>query len=180
MIMIDLELISDSDHLLDILISMENVLDGLDVYSFANWLTGEVVDGPVVRRYWTTFSLRYPYNKMPDPRAALRLLKHGVEVEYNREKRQDGKGGETAKQSDWLITISIPRRLLDQDQENDLKIYADEVNPDDVTTAKDSGLDNESQYKSDEQNPDEPSPEDMPPAAPGAPPEDPNAKPPPR
>lgn len=177
---IDLTRINDSEHLISILIQMENVLDGLDVYSFANWFTGEVIDGPVVRRYWTTFSLRYPYNKMPDPRAALRLLKHGVEVEYNREKRQDGKGGETEKQSDWIIVISIPRRLLDQDQENDLKIYADEVNPDDVTTAKDSGLDNESQYKSDEQDPNNLPPDGGAPPPDAPPPPDPNAKPPPR
>jgi hypothetical protein len=169
---IDLERINDSDHLLDTLISCENVLDSLDAYCFTNVFSGEVVGGPIVRPYWTTIMLLYPYNKMPDPRFALRLLKHGIQVEYARMKRETP-DGETKTQSDWLVTISFPKRLLDSNEENDLKVYADDVNPDDVTTAKDAGLDNESQYKADEQDPN---------AAPNAAPPDeetPNQQPPP-
>jgi hypothetical protein len=160
---IDLEKIADSDHLLDILISAESVLDDMDCYVFRNFFAGEVVAGPIVHPYWTTIKLLYPYNRMPDPRVALRLLKHGIQVEFDRMKRETLEG-ESKTQSDWLVTISFPRRLLDNNEENDLKVYADDVNPDDVTTAKDAGLDNESQYKTDEQAP--------------QPPEDPNAPPP--
>jgi hypothetical protein len=163
---IDLEKLEDSSHLLDILLSVENVLDSLDVYCYESWISGQVVGGPIVRRHWVTISLLYPHDKMPDPRAALRLLKHGVQVEFNSVKReQPGKPGhpdaEPDHDTDWLIKITVPRRLLDQMEGADLEMYDDEVNPDDVTAAKDIGLDDESQYQSDEQLPADGSP--MPP-----------------
>lgn len=157
---IDIEKLEDSNYLLDILIQMENVLDSLDMYVYRNWYDGAVVEGPVVRRHWVSFSLLYPHHKMPDPRAALRLLKHGVQVEFNSVKReQSGEPGhadyEPDKDTDWLVKITIPRRLLDQIEGVDLEDYDDEVNPDDVEAAKDIGLDDESQFQTDEQLPDQ-------------------------
>src|SRR5882672_7844492 len=112
---LDLEKLEDSEYLLDVLLGAENVLDSLDVYVYRHWLEGEVIEGPIVRRHWVTFTLLYPYHKMPDPRAALRLLKHGVQVEFNSVKReQAGKPGhleaEPAHDTDWLVKITIPRR----------------------------------------------------------------------
>ena len=158
---IDLEKLEDSTYLLDILIQCENVLDSLDCYVYRNWYDGVIVEGPIVRRHWVSFSLRYPHRKMPDPRAALRLLKHGVQVEFNSVKQQQPgkpghKDGEPDKDTDWLVKITVPRRLLDQIEGADLETYDDEVNPDDVEAAKDIGLDDESQYQSDEQLPDDP------------------------
>lgn len=182
---IDLEKLEDSDYLLDILIQLENILDATDCYVYRNWILGEVVEGPIVRRHWVSFSLRYPHHKMPDPRAALRLLKHGVQVEFNTVKQaKEGKPGhpdeEPTKGSDWLVRITVPRRLLDQMDGADLESYDDEVNPDDVEAAQDMGLDDESQYQTDEQLPDEamqppsqpggaPSPPPPPQGAPNAP-----------
>lgn len=157
---IDLEKLEDSTHLLDILVGLENILDSLDIYVFSNWVDGDVVEGPIVRRHWVTFSLLYPYHKMPDPRAALRLLKHGVQVEFDKVKQEEdatpiAKAQEPAQPSNWIVRITVPRRLLDTAEEVDLDIYDDEVNPEDVTAAKDVGLDNESQYQADEQLPPE-------------------------
>jgi hypothetical protein len=157
---IDIDKLEDSEYLLDILIQMENVLDSLDMYVYRNWYDGSIVEGPIVRRHWVSLSLLYPHRKMPDPRAALRLLKHGVQVEFNSMKRaQPGKpghhDGEPDKGTDWLVKITIPRRLLDQMEGADLETYDDEVNPDDVEAAKDIGLDDESQYQTDEQVPDD-------------------------
>jgi hypothetical protein len=90
MMPLDLERIQDSPHLLDLLIQMEDVLDSLDVYVFKNWYLGEIVEGPTVRRYWLDFTLKYAYDKMPDPKAALRLLKHDVRVDFWKAKLADG------------------------------------------------------------------------------------------
>lgn len=155
---IDLDKINDSKYLLDILIQLENVLDSNDCYVFKNWFDGEVVRGPIVKRHWVSFSLRYPHHKMPDPKAALRLLKIGVQCEYERMK-QEVAGNVTAPehepdhQTDWMVTITVPRRLLDQTEEADLETYEDDVNPDDVEAAQDIGLDDESSYQEAEQNP---------------------------
>jgi hypothetical protein len=171
--MIDLEKLDDSNHLLDILIQTENILDALDAYVYRHWLDGEVVEGPIVSRYWVKISLLYPYDKMPDPRAALRLLKHGIQVEFDRMQREGappvpGQEHEKAKPEEWLVRLSFPRRLLDQNEEVDLEVYDDEVNPDDVEDAQDTGLDDESSLHADEQlpadgaapDPNQPTPQD--------------------
>jgi hypothetical protein len=155
---IDLEKLQDSTHLLDMLLQCENVLDSMDCYVYQNWIDGEVIEGPIVRRHWITIGLLYPFNKMPDPRAALRLLKHGVQVEFDQIKREEtghpGQPNETPKDpTDWFVTLTFPRRLLDQIDGVDMEIYDDEVDPDDVTAAKDIGLDDETPNKADEQLP---------------------------
>lgn len=160
---LDIERIKDSPHLLDLLIQMEDVLDSLDIYVFKNWVNGEVVDGPRVRRYWLSFTLRYDYTSMPDPQAVRRLVKHGIKVEYDR--NQDDQN-----QQHWLVTIRIPRRLIGQMSAAELGYYDeidDDVDIDDVEDAKDDGVtdetgfiepddgDTEGDNESDEDTPDE-------------------------
>ncbi len=104
----DLEKIQDSPHLIDILIQMEDVLDSLDIYVFKNWSRGIIAEGPVIRRYWLDFTLRYDFDKMPDPKAALRLLKHGLRVDFWKGKLQNG---------EYVDYKDAP---ADSDQSNDL------------------------------------------------------------
>ena len=152
---IDLEKLQDSPNLLDILIQMEDVLDSMDIYVFKNWLEGEVVDGPVVRRYWLDFALKYAPDRMPDPRGALRLLKHGLRVDITRAKeegenltvltKQEGEADPDAETEHdiWLVKISIPRRLVVQMNAADHDFYDEEIDSDDVEDAQDDGLDDE-------------------------------------
>jgi hypothetical protein len=160
---IDFELLQDSPHLLDILVQMEDVLDSMDVYVFKNWLKGEVAEGPVVRRYWLDMTLRYKADEMPDPRADLRLLKHGVRVDFEKakydandgqiaesEEADVGEGEEDNSNAVWLVRISIPRRLVVQMNDAQHDFYDEEVDIDQVEDAKDDGLDDESAYKDDE------------------------------
>ena len=172
---VDLEKIEDSSKLLDLLVSMEDILDSSDLYCFFGWAAGEIIKGPIVRRHWVSMSLLYPYRKMPDPRASLRLLKIGVKVDFAKINREpSGANGTTAKEIQenntfWMITLTFPRHLLDI-AADDLDIYDDEIDADDVESAEDSGLDTESAYQSDEQGGGEdmaPSPEDGPNAPPG-------------
>lgn len=170
--MIDLDKISDSPHLLDILLQMEDVLDSLDIYVFKNWYRGEVVEGPKVRRFWLDFTLKYDFDRMPDPKAALRLMKHGARVDFWKAKYgTDGEFVDSAvsesemeehaadekKTSEdfWLVRISIPRRLVAQMSAEEMDFYDEEVDIDDVEDAKDSGIDDESAYFNDEQGGDD-------------------------
>lgn len=161
---LDIELLHDSPHLLTLLVGVENILDELDVYVFENWIDGEIVDGPRVRRFWIDITLQYPYRKMPDPRAALRLLKHGVRVDF-RKAKIDGKSLEESASNDqetseektssdnkvWLITVSVPRRLMADLSNEEFDFYDDEVDMEDAEEAKDTGIDDESAYHADEQ-----------------------------
>jgi hypothetical protein len=153
---IDLEQLEDSPHLLDLLIKMEDVLDSLDVYVFSNWFDGEIVEGPKVRRYWLDMTLLFPKEKMPDPRAGLRLLKHGVRVDFQKAAQEEGGEyreisgieGKTNKDGNrevWLVRISVPRRLIAEISAGELDFYEDELDDvEDVQDAQDTGMNDES------------------------------------
>ena len=49
--------ISKSTGLTDILIEFERVLDELGLYTYQNWIEGEIVEGPHLSRYWIELSL---------------------------------------------------------------------------------------------------------------------------
>lgn len=154
---IDLEEINESPHLLDILIQMENILDSMDIYVFRNWLKGEIVEGPVVRRHWLDFTLQYQRDEMPDPQGAKRLMKHGVRVDYQKARR--GEDGDDTPEEDvdpkdllWLLRISIPRRLVVQIDAAEHDFYDDEVNVDHIEDAKDDGVDEETAFDTEQQD----------------------------
>jgi hypothetical protein len=148
---IDFEKLEDSPQLLDYLLACEDVMDSYDVYCFKNWYSGVVVEGPIVRRHWVAMHLLYPHETMPDPRGALRLIKHGVTVTFEKAMQQAADGG--ADVPHWMIKMEFPRRLLGQMNAAELDFYEDDVDVDDVEDAQDSGLTDESGYVADAQNP---------------------------
>jgi len=178
---LDIEKFEASPHLLDLLVQMEDVLDSLDLYVYRNWLEGEIVEGPLVQRHWLSMSLLYPYHRMPDPRAAYRLFKHGVRVKFSHMHRAasskdraeeevnasglaspvpggEAKKGKGEKKDDgyWLVKLQFPRRLIGQVESAamDLDAYEDEVDAEDVEDARDSGVNDESGYVDQEQQAD--------------------------
>jgi hypothetical protein len=155
---IDLEKIQDSEHILEILLQCEDILDSLDIYVYKNWFKGEIISGPNVKKYWIDLGLAYELDSMPDPRASLRLIKFGVKVKFEKIQRQvkrnlyTNKEQKTENDEIWVVTLSIPKRLISQIESSDDEFYDDEVDTDDVDSAKDAGMDNESAYMTDEQN----------------------------
>lgn len=152
---IDIGKIQDSKHILDILMQCEDVLDSLDIYVYKNWFSGEVISGPKISRYWVTIGLKYPIDKMPDPRGSLRLIKYGIKVRFIKKERKTTPNvyaeitpnDDPRDESIWLVTLSFPRRLMSniEDSSND-DFYDDEVDIEDIDSAKDAGIDNESMY----------------------------------
>lgn len=140
---IDFDKLHESPHLLDILVQMEDILDSFDVYVFANWIKGEIVDGPKVRRYWFDMTLRYPIKEMPDPKGALRLIKHGVRVSYDKATLETPEGEDPGKSTHWEVKVSIPSRLLSDMNSGELDLYDDEVETEDVQDAQDEGMNDE-------------------------------------
>ena len=140
--------ITDNEDLLSIMIDVENYFDSNNLYAFANWMDGEIVGGPFVKRYWVKVILKYPYDKMPDPDGGLRLLKHGTKIHYDikYEERpievktpQDYQPGvnkpKMKKHKVWIITLLIPRRFVQNLDAEVMDIYDDEV---DVNTVDDA------------------------------------------
>ena len=64
--------ISDSNSLLDMLLEFEKTLDSLDLYAFKNWMKGEILEGPKLKRHFVNVKLMYPYKDMPDPDILIR------------------------------------------------------------------------------------------------------------
>jgi len=74
--------ISETNSLLDMLLEFEKTLDSLNLYAFKNWLKGEILEGPTLKRHYVNIKLLYPYKDMPDPDGAKRLIARDCLVEY--------------------------------------------------------------------------------------------------
>lgn len=108
------------------LIQFEDYLDNNHLYAFANWLDGIVWDGPTVKRYWVSITLKYDYDNMPDPQGAARLVNSGATVTFKESieyvpvkvEKQDDLDPATRKPKEeekeiWLVTIKVPRRFIE-------------------------------------------------------------------
>ena len=81
-IMALLKRVSGQTSSLDMLMEFEKTLDDANLYAYQNWMSGELVEGPVINRYWFITTWMYPYKMMPDPEGSLRLIKYGCKVSY--------------------------------------------------------------------------------------------------
>lgn len=144
--------IHDNEDLVDILIDVENYLDSNDMYVYKNWKLGEVVSGPWTQKYWVKLTLRYPYEKMPDPEAGLRLTMHGTKIHYKVAKEKysvkvkseaDYQPGtvkpKIKERKIWLIELMIPRKFVQKVDGEIVDQYEEEV---DVDTIDDAEADN--------------------------------------
>lgn len=160
-----LKQIYDGSSSLDMLIEFEEILDTLHVYAYKNWIEGEVVGGPDVSRHWIEVSLMYPYDMMPDPTGALRLIHHGCYVHYAKYKLQksveiidtndvelDKRGKRKPKKEIvpvWIVKISMPRHFVDEFDSEKIKINGEEIDMSEVTAAYDENLDS---HKEEDEN----------------------------
>ena len=151
----------DSSSDLNVLLDFEEVLDSLHIYSYKNWEYGEVIAGPDVSRYWITIALMYPRNMMPDPDAALRLIKHGAKVYFKKDEliepvkitkpedlgEPDPKTGERKpkkkKTPVWIVTIEMPRDFVNEFESSKVSINGIDIDMSDVDSAYDTDYDNE-------------------------------------
>ena len=150
--MLDLTLIkgtltqlSNQKSLLDILMEFERTIEETGVYQYLNWESGEIIDGPRVSPYWVTVKLMYPGDKMPDPRAGLRLEKIGCKVDFQEDTfKKPVKIHNSTDWSDpvskkalledvniWVVTIKMPKRYInvysyDENYEN-IDTFSNEV-----------------------------------------------------
>jgi len=155
--------LSDSESLTDVLIQMEDFMDSLDLYVFKNWFEGEIVQGPEIRRYWVSMTLKYDYKEMPDPAGAERLIQHGVKVSYRKAKEEASVEVESyddlmpnnkpkMEQNDiWLVSVQIPRRFIEELDDSDLEMHVDDelVDVEDVSDARDENIDQEEAFTKD-------------------------------
>lgn len=110
---------------LGIIKDFERVLDELDMYVYENWIDGELVEGPIVNRYSVKCTFMWPAEKAPNPDAAKKLIDYDCDVKYKKDKllvprkilspddyRPGSKKGKIDEKTVWLVTITMPKKLM--------------------------------------------------------------------
>lgn len=146
-----------SDGSMATLLDFERVLDEADLYAFKNWELGELVDGPLIKRYETSATFMWPAGLMPDPRGAKRLLSLGCNIKFKKtcikvpvqvKTENDFVGGthypKLIKRDVWLVNITMPKQLMNDIREGSIDIADQTVDLEDLDTAYEKDYDTES------------------------------------
>jgi len=145
-----------SDGTMSTLLDFERVLDEADIYAFKNWKFGELVDGPVVKRYSVTATFMWPMALMPDPRGAKRLIPLGCDVKFKKTKIKipieikqpsDYKPGthypKMINREVWLVNIIIPKQLMTDIKEGSVEVASQTIDLEDLEKAYEQDYDTE-------------------------------------
>ena len=148
-----------TDSSLNSLLDFERVLDELDIYVFAHWKDGELVEGPVYEKYFVTCTFMWPYKLMPDPRGGERLLEYDCEIYYSKDtleypikvKNPDDfepgtKMPKMGKKPIWLVTIVMPKKLMQEIQQGSLELESATLDLEDIESAYEEGNDSEENF----------------------------------
>ena len=152
-----------TDSALNTLMDFERVLDEVDIYSFANWKKGELVEGPIYEKYFVRCKFMWPEKLMPDPRGAERLLNYDCNITYEKsilkkEKKIEDPddfrpGTKFAKMIEipiWIVEITMPKKLMQEISVGSLEIEGKKVDLTDVDEAFDEGDDDELEQTDDQ------------------------------
>lgn len=153
-----------SDGSMSVLLDFERVLDEADLYAYKNWLLGELVQGPDIRRYTVGCMFMWPYHLMPDPAGAKRLLKIGCKIKFKKTKikvpvevkdYEDFQPGtrypKTKKREVWLIYILMPKEIMDDIKEGSIDLAGQTIDLEELDDAYDKDLETEGAENEDEQ-----------------------------
>lgn len=152
----------DQDGLLDILLGIEEYFDNMDLYAYKNWINGEIVEGPIVEKYWVTITLKFDHDTFPDPVATKIFEQQGTKIFVRPDweispishprSNQDmqsllGNGSYVRKPKDVkkpiiLYKFQIPRRLVNPESFDEYKLMTSDFNS---NTLNDDGSTDQSQ-----------------------------------
>ena len=145
-----------TDSSLETLLDFERVLDELDLYVFTNWKKGELVEGPIVEKYFVTCVFMWPYKMMPDPRGAERLQEYKCDIRYKKDylsqpkkvkDPKDFKPGTKYPASEshpiWLVELVMPKQLITDIKQGSLELEGETLDMEDVEQAYQTGMDDD-------------------------------------
>jgi hypothetical protein len=143
-----------TDSSINTLLDFERIIDELDIYVFDHWKHGELVEGPKYEKYFVTCTFMWPYKTKPDTRGAERLADYGCVVKYKRDVLsypmklktpndfQPGtKMPKMAKAPIWLVTITVPKKLMQDIHQGSLELENENLNSEDIEQSYEQGLD---------------------------------------
>jgi len=146
-----------SDASLSMLCDFERVLDNMDFYAFPNWRLGELVEGPVISRYWVKCKFMWPRDRMPDPAAAKRIIPFGATVAYKKDTvqmpvqirspadiRPGSHKGKLVDFPVWYVEMMLPKKLMSDIKQGSVDIAGEEVDLADLQSSMEKGLTDQS------------------------------------
>jgi hypothetical protein len=157
--------IMTSDGSMSLLLDFERVLDEADLYAFENWISGELVQGPVNNRYTVKCVFMYPYKLMPNPMGVKRLLILGCNVEFSKstikvpievKNYEDFVQGtrypKMQEKKVWFVSIEIPKELMNDVKEGSIDLAEKSIDLDEIDNAYDDDLDKEQNQDENQEN----------------------------
>ena len=134
---------------LDYLLQFEKILEEAGMYGYENWEAGEVIEGPIITRYWVAVFLMYPLKLKPDVKAIPRLTKIGAKINYSQDVFvQPGRvtGPEDIadrmtmlakkeKHKVWILEIHIPKQLIEDEIDEYVELDEIDINTDDIDSS---------------------------------------------
>ena len=145
-----------SNGSMSVLLDFERVLDEADMYAFKNWQLGELVQGPVIKRYSIGCMFMWPYKLMPDPSGAKRLVKLGCKIQWKKTKIEvpvevenpdDYVPGtrypKMQKKAVWLVYIEMPKEIMDDIREGSIDLAGQNIDLNELDDSYEDDLDKE-------------------------------------
>jgi hypothetical protein len=158
-----------SDASLNMLCDFERVLDNMDFYAFPNWRIGELVEGPIISRYWVKCKFMWPADRMPDPAAAKRLLPYGAKITFKKDKvqmpvsirspadiRPGSHKGRLMDFPIWYVELMLPKKLMSDIKQGSIDIAGEEVDLADLQNSIEKGLSDKSVTQNNQEPQEEP------------------------
>jgi len=143
-----------SDSTMNVLIDFERVLDQVDMYAFKYWTEGELIEGPIVEKYFVTCRFMWPKKHMPDPSGARRLLQYDAVVTYENKTlvypikienpddyRPNSKKPKLAKAPVCVVSITLPKQLMRDIYQGSVEIEGESIDVQDLNDAYEEELD---------------------------------------
>jgi hypothetical protein len=157
--------IMTSDGSMSLLLDFERVLDEADLYAFENWISGELVQGPINNRYTVKCVFMYPYKLMPNPMGVKRLLVLGCNVEFSKstikvpievKNYEDFVQGtrypKMQEKKVWFVSIEIPKELMNDVKEGSIDLAEKSIDLNEIDDAYDDDLDKEQNQDENQEN----------------------------
>ena len=163
-----------SDGSMSMLLDFERVLDESDLYAYKNWDIGELVAGPIVKRYTVSCIFMYPDKLMPNPKGAMRLVSVGCHIKFKKTKIKvpveikspfDYKPGthypKMTERDVWLVYIEMPKELMNDIREGSIDLAGQTIDLGELDDAYDDDLDKEANSEQTSDEADQQPPMDM-------------------
>lgn len=135
--------LDENETLMDVAMECAYFLEQIGALAYQNWDKGEIISGPSVSRFFSTISLMFSSQALPDITVLDRLTAMDCKVSHTTDTykrvvsyKEDDPNAEFHQKiinhKVWIVTIKIPNRYLALDGNTVMNIDGEEVYYDDI------------------------------------------------